>query len=676
MSRILSELKLSPNSNYEGLVRVSETLPDDIPYSEKRIIHETLNISKYIDFIFFRRFIKGDARTSQAVAYIIDNSSRKLPKETLARLHHTLWLNGTVPLLYINNENSVDILSCIAAPVSSKVEKWNYCPLDIISENAESINEQLKRFSAIRLANGTFWEDEKNKKYININKSSHNVLLEKIKQADKDINGEEKPVARRLLLITLLIKYLEDRGVFNMENIFFSKYVKEANSFYDVLENGTVENLHALLKDLENKFNGDIFILTRKKNERITKEIVKNIVNIVDADIDEHGQLYFWNIYNFEHIPVEVISHIYQYFTEKGQGAVFTPMLLVNLMLDQVMPLENLEGNEKIFDPTCGSGIFLVSAFRRLVYINQQKNKNQRITPQALITLLKNTIFGVELQEEAAYIASFSLALAVCDALRPEIIWRELKFGKTIDRNIFIGDFGEKGKLALKASKSDTGFDIILGNPPFKEELTPAIIEDMYRNNIDIPAKQMAYYILIVSIKKYLSVSGRICMIQPYGFLYNALAIPMRCEFFKNYTVEKVHDFISINGLFHDANTKVIAIQAKKVEPADGNKITHLTFRRTATVNEKICFELDYYDYHSVLQRESIDEDYTWKANLLGGGRLVQLTKRLIKLPTIQNYITKKKWIAREGYILGKKNINMKKTKKKKKCFKTSYVVV
>jgi type I restriction-modification system DNA methylase subunit len=180
-----------------------------------------------------------------------------------------------------------------------------------------------------------------------------------------------------------------------MENIFFSKYVKNANSFYDVLKNGTVENLSALLKDLEKKFNGDIFILTREKNERITKEIIRNIVNIVSADTDEHGQLYFWNIYNFEHILVEVISHISQYFTEKGQGAVFTPMLLVNLMLDQVMPLEILEGNEKIFDPTCGSGIFLVSAFRRLVYINQQKNNNQRVTPQELITLLRNTIFGV-----------------------------------------------------------------------------------------------------------------------------------------------------------------------------------------------------------------------------------------------------------------------------------------
>jgi hypothetical protein len=376
--------------------------------------------------------------------------------------------------------------------------------------------------------------------------------------------------------------------------------------------------------------------------------------------------LYFWDIYNFEHIPVEVISHIYQYFTDREKGSVFTPVLLVNLMLDQVMPLENLKGDEKIFDPTCGSGIFLVSAFRRLIYTNRRKNR-EWLTPKNLVGLLKNTIYGVELSEEAANITSFSLALAVCDALQPDIIWRELKFEKTIKHNIFIGDFGERGKNALKASNSENGFDIILGNPPFLDKLTTAIAKDLDDNNRTIPSNQLAYYVLLASIEKYLSKSGKICMIQPSGFLYNALVAQMRCNLFKDITVEKIFDFISISGLFYDANTKAIAIQAQKKKPSAENKIVHLTFRRTIAINKKICFELDHYDYHQVLQKDAIDEKYTWKANLLGGGRLVQLAKRLGKFQTIQEYLNQKGWLAREGYTEGEQKNPQKSSKRKSK---------
>ena len=205
MSTILSQLKLTADCAFDGLVRVEENL-SYVTLTEKRIVQETLKISKDINFIFFRRFLKDDVRTSQAVAYIIDNSSGRLSKEVLAKLHHTLWLNGTVPLLYIDNNTSVDILSCAAKDALKKDGEWDYRPIDSIFSNLLSIDDQIKRFSASRLADGTFWEDERNKDYIDVTKSAHNVLLDKIKKADKEIDGINNPIARRLLLLTLLIK--------------------------------------------------------------------------------------------------------------------------------------------------------------------------------------------------------------------------------------------------------------------------------------------------------------------------------------------------------------------------------------------------------------------------------------------------------------------------------------
>ena len=502
------------------------------------------------------------------------------------------------------------------------------------------------------MADGTFWEDERNKNYVDVKKSAHNILLEKIKQADKKIAGDDNPVARRLLLLTLLIKYLEDRGVFATENNFFSKYVNGANTFFDVLKDGTIGSIEKLLKYLEERFNGDIFILKRKNGERLTQSMIQQIVNVIRPNIDEKGQLYFWDMYNFAYIPIEVISHIYQYFTEKGQGAVFTPVLLVNLMIDQVMPLEFIKGNEKIFDPTCGSGIFLVSAFRRLVYVYQRKEKG-KVTPWKLVALLKKTIYGIELQEEAAYITSFSLALAVCDALRPDIIWKELKFEKLIEKNIFIGDFGKRGNDVLKVNKLGTGFDIILGNPPFKSELTQSMKDDLNTTGLAIPDQQMAYYVLKKCTEKYLSYGNKLCMIQPYGFLYNSQTADIRASFFAENMVVKVLDFISVSGLFHDADTKAIAIQLSKKKPENVHKLSHLTFRRTIATNERICFELDHYDYHTVLQRQAADKKFSWKANLLGGGRLNQLDKRLREdFEPIRIFLKKKKWVVNEGFII------------------------
>jgi type I restriction-modification system DNA methylase subunit len=538
--------------------------------------------------------------------------------------------------------------------VSNKVSNWEYRPSETIFSTAADIDKQIKRFSADRLSDGTFWDNENNKKFVDINKSAHKVLIEKVKWADRKIDGKNNPVARRLLLLSLLIKYLEDRGVFSYEPHFFKEYHKDAKSFYDVLKNAAVNQVERMFKKLEEKFNGDLFAVVRKKGESITRETLQKVADIVRADSDETGQLYFWNIYNFEHIPVEVLSHIYQYFADKENGAVFTPILLVNLMLDQVMPFGQIKGNEKIFDPTCGSGIFLVSAFRRLIYINEMENGGRRLSPKNLIQLLGNTIFGVEFQEESAHIACFSLALAVCDALRPDIIWNELRFEKLIDHNIFIGDFALRGKDALTASGS-AGFDIILGNPPFKSSLTDSIKLNIAQSNWSIPPdNQMAYYILMASVKQYLADLGKLCMIQNYGFLYNSQVAKMRSEFLNDCTVDKILDFISINGLFYGVNTKAIAVQARKIKPGNEHIINHLTFRRTIAVQERIYFELDYYDYHYVSQEDAIDGKFTWKTNLLGGGRLQQLAKRLIEnYHTIKYFLQKNKWNVSEGYTVG-----------------------
>ena len=52
----------------------------------------------------------------------------------------------------------------------------------------------------------------------------------------------------------------------------------------------------------------------------------------------------------------------------------YTPPMLATMLLDHALPYHKLRGNELILDPSCGSGIFLVGAFKRLVNVWRFQN--------------------------------------------------------------------------------------------------------------------------------------------------------------------------------------------------------------------------------------------------------------------------------------------------------------
>ena len=651
----LDKVNLNPDFPHpDGLEVVSREPSTKLTLAEQVAIRQANAISPSISYVFFRRF--SGNRSSQAIAYIIDNANEKLSTRELANIHHNLWLNGTVPLLYVSGKTSVDILSCMSKPSVTNTDDWRYEPsvkLKTVSQISDSLEErEARRFSAYRLADGTFWEDDANRSLINIDKAAHKTLIDKIKAADRALDGEHNRTARRVLLLTLLVKYLEDRNVF--PGGWFSQFSSGANTFLDVLRTASVDTIRTLFRNLEEKFNGDIFTLP--ETDELTEDTIRSIVQLITKDTDTKNQIYLWNIYSFEFIPVEVLSHIYQHFTEANKGAFFTPPLLVNLMLDQVMPFDMLTGNETVFDPTCGSGVFLVSAFRRLISVWRSNHDWGKPTPEVLKTLLRDTIFGVELQETAVHVTSFSLALAICDALLPEIIWAELRFDKLINANLFAGDFAEAGLRAKQklADSNKMGFDIIIGNPPFLSQLTPPMRASLGRGE-EIPDKQTAYYVLRQCALTFLSPNGRLCMIQPAGLFYNKSTMRFRKLLFSERQLDTVLDFVSIRGLFEGADTKIVAVTVESRKPEKTHSIDHWTFRRTLAAKNSIYFELDTYDYHHVSQESLESRDWVWRVNLLGGGRLYFIIQRLSEFPTFKDFINDKQrklgWGYGEGFI-------------------------
>lgn len=637
------------------LIRVSEEPDLDLPIDEQVAVRAAFFFDPKPTHILFRRF--SDGRSSQVAAYVVDNSICGYDKEQISRLHHNVWLSGVTPLLYVGDRQGVALYSCATSARCDKQKHWKSKPIEILSVSNEIESELLRGqlYSSFRLVDGTFWDDPRNAKIVDAKKSAHKILIEKVCEADNELKGQQNPVVRHLLLLTLLLKYLEDREVIPAD--WFNTYLNGASSCIQIFEKGGRTASLAMLKELEKKFNGDIFKLGESAAVQVSDAMLKNLAKAVQANLDAHGQLYLWDIFSFKYIPVEVLSHIYQQFAERDKGAIFTPPFAVNLLLDFAMPLADLKGMETVLDPACGSGVFLVSAFRRLVQARLAQNKWQtRLSPAELKQLLAQTIFGIELQQTAAELTAFSLALAVCDALQPEIIWNELQFDKLVQHNIWVGDFVDT--LPHVKARQAKGFDVILGNPPFLSKFTASMKQYVKEKGYSFPDKQTAYLFLFVCLKDVLSENGTLCMMQNAGFIYNKGTEALKKKIFEQFQIDAVLDFVSIRGFFANADTKAVAVLIKKHIPDATHCIKHLTFRRTRGTAGRIFFELDYYDYNTIPQTQAATTIWLWKAGLLGGGRNFALAQRLNEFPTLEDYVSSRGWKMGEGYISGHKGHN------------------
>lgn len=147
------------------------------------------------------------------------------------------------------------------------------------------------------------------------------------------------------------------------------------------------------------------------------------LADFIRGDLDMPSrQMCLWPQYAFDVIPLEPISSIYETFvTERAArgGIFYTPPYLVDFVLDDVLPWDGAEWNLKIIDPACGSGVFLVKAFQRLVHRWRHANPEKPIRAESLRRLFERNIVGVDIDPRAVRVACFSLYLAMCDEMEP-----------------------------------------------------------------------------------------------------------------------------------------------------------------------------------------------------------------------------------------------------------------
>lgn len=627
------------------------------------------------DAVYFRFF--DDKRPPLAQMYIYDNIQNPKSDVDYAELHKAIWSSCEIPCFYVVDKTVVKIYDS-REPITIHNNQISSTPINVIDLSLS--NEVLKAYNAELLNNGSFWEIPTNKNHFLYNRVASERLISGLRKVRETLQQEGNlsyELIDKLLIICILIKYLEENGIDkeskqNLAHAFFEK-ATNYKTLSDIISHN---KLSCLLEALSKHFNGGIFSLNQYWSRKLEEADISSLAIFFDADF--RNNLFGWYEYSFEHIPVELISNFYEEFipqkdsifeekSKKSTGAVYTPSFLVNLLIDESLPLssapDSSNENIKLIDPACGSGIFLVTAYKRLVqrwrWKNSKDGKIANTNPAILKNILSQNIFGIDVNQNSVNLSIFSLQLALCSMLTPRQIWVDFGHLDNLEnRNIIHQDFFDY----LVASNMSQDFDLVIGNPPFARKKLGGksikyyaeLLKEKYPVKFKNTEEEFALLFLEKTTHLLKKHTGKLCLILPSGpLLYlDKSSTKYRKSLFATYKVSQIIDFTYLRRVLFSATVPTLAIFLQASSPEVDSSVLHIVARRTKSSREKAFFEFDHYDFHPVPFKFATEEPYIWKCNLVGGGLVYNLINKIKKqTPTVRDFYTTSNIVARESVL-------------------------
>lgn len=438
-----------------------------------------------------------------------------------------------------------------------------------------------------------------------------NMLGEDVLQNNPDVDNETLNVfVQRILNRTIFLRICEDRCLENYESL------RAVNTYQELRE---------LFAAADRKYDSGLFQLLDE--DRLT---------VSDATIIEIFQNLYYpkNSYEFGVIDPYIIGQIYELFLDEtlviqpdghivaedkpevvdSQGAVNTPKNITDIIIEETLqPLYAGKTPEevaqyRIADICCGSGNFLLSAFEYIVnyYIEHfrqhdfenavQRGYIHQVPGSTIYTLsydikraiLKNNIFGVDIDPLAIEVSKFSLLLKALESSSLEELEEyhqrthnrilpnldeNIKNGNSLvdmtyalyNRSIY-SNIPLMNKLKMFDWNTEFGnrkFDAIVGNPPYirvqnmvhysREEY------DFYKSSASPYATAQAetldkYYLFIERGLALLNENGRLGYIVPHKFMNIKSGAELRELLTVNFNVQKILHF-GTHQVFQDRST-------------------------------------------------------------------------------------------------------------------------
>ena len=638
--------------------------------SESIILNQLKEQNFEVDSVYFNTDENGNSFPAVFLKKVKTFNVETL--QTIADTHKKIWNYKKVLFLYAYSETEIRIYNCSERPVIKTKENFDY---DKELQNIEikayqfsdkkQLEELNKLFSRIAVDSGIVWTLEESqfiRNKINLQRRVDKYLVESLVNTADQLKkqGLEINFIHKIILRSLFLLYLEDRGA--TDEKLYSQIKKGAKSYFDILNDH--QATYKLFERLEEDFNGNVFTL--EKDEEINFDQLQIIKKCFISGNDNTPQTKLfqdWRLFDFSIIQIELLSEIYENFLfktdpilKKRTGTYYTPPSLVEFILNEKLPINKTfkDYNVKVLDPSCGSGIFLVESFNRLVKRHENHHKEKLTDFGKLKKLLTENIFGIELHPQAIKVAAFSLYLALVDKLDPKNLWQKRTLPNLINnpndkslkeqgKNLFcrdtIADLSEISELK--------NFQLIIGNPPFGKILTKENdIKGEHKNlreycEREKLAKEMVLPFLHKATK--FAPKGEIALIFNTKVLTNTGGTyqNFRKWLFNDCYVEKVFNFSILRNakknfggqLFGDATGPISIVFYQKEQPKKpSDKIAYYAPKTFIKTNVIDGLSIDFTDL-KYLPREECQKPDTkiWKIAMWGGMNDWELIKRLIE---------------------------------------------
>lgn len=636
------------------------------------------------------------------VVFVKDEPGR----QDLRKLFNRAWCMARPPLLFVAQPAKLSVFDLTRPPVETTNDPSTSDRLLKATSSAAEVQTTLKDYHRANIESGKLFEEQR----FGLENRADRALIRDLALVRNQLlaSGMSIQHAHALIGQSIFIRYLEDRRI--LTPLYFRRLASGNEDWRRILDSAATHDgskderrlcyaavlsdrsfAHALFSQLAHEFNGDLFPFGAGEQRAFTASRLRIMRRFLLGQI--RGPMLFSFAYDFDIIPIELISSMYEEFlrTEKGKpnthGSYYTPGALVDFVLSQTLDEDILATRPRVLDPSCGSAIFLVEVFRRIVR-HRLSVRRQRLRSDELRKILREQIAGIDVQPEAIRVAAFSLYLALLHYLEPpdilghrlpNLVYSATRNGtdprQHFDILVAANAFDVEtviGEQPIRDRFSSECADVVVGNPPWGTQSTPnggaqqaakiAMKWCLDRNRM-VGDKELSQAFVHRS-QDFLRPGGRAGLLLSTGVFFKRHnnSKKFREQWLASSEIKAVVNFAAVRDVFFKkAIAPFASVVFNKRPPNRQHRFHYYSAKKTAIVDGLRAVVLSKPDLHAVSQFELSATEELWKVYWWGGHRdeaLLQALRLEQTLGSLTDCAGSQPERIGQGLIVGNRSAN------------------
>ena len=455
---------------------------------------------------------------------------------------------------------------------------------------------------------------------------------------------------QRILDRLIFIRNAEDRG---LEEVQLQSNVRQ---WFAKGKGHLVKEISKIYKDYDDKYNSKLFAHHLCDDLYIDNEALQEVIEGLNQSKDNSYR------YDFSIIESDVLGNIYEQYLgnilkstpkrakleeskthRKEQGIYYTPSYIVDYIVkntvDEYIKTHSQEEirNVKILDPACGSGSFLIRAYKELENYWKQNSDFAQLTLDSeefyskRVEILRNNIFGVDLDPKAVEIAQLNLLLQISEKKqRLPLLQNNIKVGNSLIDDPSISDRAFKWEEEFPKIMKEGGFDIVIGNPPYGAELSEKE-RDWVSQSYDYSQSYKNTALIFIEKSLYLlKKDGKFGMIVP-----KSLAYSQEWKNGRKLVRDKLIKVVDVSKAFEDVLLEQLILILEKNNMSPNYTLENISNSNSLSIAKKY---LDLTD--SMILHDDPQDFEIFKMMIKSTKRLSDISKTSRGLP-FQKYVVK-----------------------------------